>query len=145
MSSLTIERTFPVDRAKVYAFVTQTDYLSQWWGPEEMTLTEYELDFTKPGPWSCTKVNAEGKQHKVSGQVVAVDPPNSIEFTWGWHDDQDERGNESIVRFELNVVDTGATHFQITHTELPNDISATNHNRGWVSSLRKLERLVENS
>ncbi len=43
-------------------------------------------------PGRLKAVNAEGGRHKASGVVVAVDPPKSVEFTWGWYNDNDERG-----------------------------------------------------
>ncbi|WP_337659846.1 SRPBCC family protein [Anderseniella sp. Alg231-50] len=86
MSILKIERTFPVAPEKVFAFVTQTDHLLKWWGPEGVSMKEHNLDLSRPGAWSSTLVNSQGALHKMSGEVVAVDPPKSVEFTWGWHD-----------------------------------------------------------
>ena len=82
MSELTLERTFSADPKTVYAFITEEAKLLQWWGPEGMTVPEYSLDLTRPGSWSSVMVNAEGERYKVTGEVVAVDPPRSVELTW---------------------------------------------------------------
>lgn len=142
MSVLKIERTFPVQREKVFAFLTRPENLLKWWGPEGMNVRDHTLDLSKLGAWSSDMVNAQGGRHKASGVVVAVDPPKSVEFTWGWHDDNDERGYESVVRFELEPSSAGGTHFVLIHSGLTNEESAANHGRGWASSLKKLERLV---
>lgn len=142
MSVLKIERTFPVEPEKVFAFVTQMDNLLKWWGPEGMSVREHNLDLSKPGAWSSTLVNAEGGLHKMSGEVVTVDPPKSVEFTLGWHNDNDERGHESVVRFEVRPNDAGGAHFLLIHSGLTDEESAANHGKGWSSSLRKLELLA---
>lgn len=142
MSDLRIERRFAAAPETVFAFVTRPEHLLQWWGPEAMGLKDHQLDFSRPGPWFATLVNAEGGLHKMSGRVVAVDPPRSVEFTWGWHDATDRRGHESRVRFEMRPDGAGGTDFRLIHTNLPDDESAANHDRGWTSTLRKLERLL---
>ncbi len=143
MSELKIERRFPAAPEIVFAFVTRTDHLLKWWGPEGVSLKEHTLDLSRPGAWSSTLVNAEGGVHKMSGEVVAVDPPNSVEFTWGWHDDQDQRGHESRVVFEIRPDKAGGTLFILTHSGLADDEAAASHSRGWTSALRKLERFPE--
>ncbi len=142
MTDLTLERTFAADPKTVFDFVTKTENLLKWWGPEGMTVPEHELDFSKPGPWSSVMANAEGGRYKVTGEVLAVDPPNSVEFSWAWHDEADVRGHESLVRFEVKSDGSNGTHFSVIHAGLTDEESAENHNQGWTSALRKLERLA---
>ena len=141
MTDLRIERTLKADVETVFGYITQTEHLVKWWGPEGMTVPEHNLDLSKPGSWTSTMVNAEGGKYKVSGEVLSVDPPNSVEFTWGWHDENDERGHNSHVRFEVTANQSGGTDFALIHSGLPDDESRNNHNSGWSSSLNKLERL----
>lgn len=142
MSDLRLEREFAADPETVFAFITKSENLSQWWGPEGMSLKDLALDFTKLGPWTSTMVNAEGGKYKVSGAVTAIDPPKSVEFTWGWHDENDERGHESQVRFEIKSNGNGGTIFSVIHQGLADEPSAQNHSEGWASTLKKLERLA---
>lgn len=143
MSDLIIERIFAADVETVFAFLTNTDHLLKWWGPEGVYVKDYSLDLSRPGPWWSTLVNAEGGSYKMSGQVVRTEPPKSVEFTWGWHDDKDVRGHESQVRFDVEANAGGGTRFLLTHTGLPDEDSVKNHNQGWTSSLRKLEHLAQ--
>lgn len=142
MSTLKLEREFNTDPKTVFAYVTNSENVAQWWGPEGLGLKEANLDFSKPGAWTSTLVNAEGGLHKMSGEVTAVDAPNSVEFTWGWHDENDQRGHESKVRFEVKSNGSGGTVFCLIHAGLADDESADNHSKGWTSSLRKLERMA---
>ncbi len=143
MSELTISRSFSVDPETVFAFVTQTEHLLKWWGPETMEIPDHVIDFTQTGDWHSVMKSPEGNQFKVSGEVVNVDPPKSVEFTWGWHDDSDARGHESRVRFEVKPDGSGGSVFILTHSALADDESRDNHNMGWTSSLRKLETMAK--
>ena len=142
ITSLAIKRSFSADPEKVFAFVTQPEHLLKWWGPEGVSIAENTLDFSRPGDWSSVMVNADGKRFKVSGVVRTIDPPNSVELTWGWHDDKDQRGHESLVRFDIQPDGRGGTRFTVFHTGLADDESSANHNMGWTSSLKKLERMA---
>lgn len=140
MTELTIERVFPADAATVFAFVTKSENLVKWWGPEGMSLPDCNLDLSQPGAaWHSVMMNSDGARFKVSGEVVSVNPPHSVEFTWGWHDENDQRGHSSRVRFDVAPTASGeGALFRLTHSELPDDESAANHSAGWTSSFRKL-------
>lgn len=142
MSELRIERKFAANPETVFAFVTKTENLLKWWGPEGITVLEHELDLSRTGSWSSVMVSDEGQRYKVTGEVLNIDPPRSVEFTWGWHDDDDKRGQNSTVRFELSSDGAGGTDFLLVHSGLADDEVAGNHNMGWTSSLSKLEKFV---
>jgi uncharacterized protein YndB with AHSA1/START domain len=141
MAEVKLERLLnaPIDR--VFAFVTEPGNLAKWWGPEGMTLPDAHLDFRRKGEWHSVMMNAEGQRYKVSGQVTHVRPPHSVGFTWAWHDDTDKRGEESHVTITLAETADGKTAFTLTHAQLIGE-AALNHEQGWTSSLRKLERLA---
>ena len=138
---LRFERLYKVPVARVFDIVTQPALLAQWWGPEGIVRSDGHLDFSATGPWDSTMINGEGARYKVSGQVTKVDPPNVVAFTWGWHDGEDKRGDESHVTIELSEED-GGTRFVMTHRGLSTKEAADNHNAGWSSSLRKLDAAV---
>lgn len=141
MSELRIERRLGAPPDKVYEFVTRPEHLVKWWGPEGMTIPEGDLDFTRKGNWWSVMANGEGGRYKVSGEVLVIDPPKALEFTWAWHDDADTRGHESRVRFEVHGENGSGTLFKVIHTGLADEESAANHKGGWNSSLNKLELL----
>ncbi len=144
MTTLVLERVLAAPIATVFDFVTQERNLFEWWGPEGMTVPQGDLDFSRPGPWYSVMQNADGAKFKVSGQVTSVSPHDRVAFTWAWHDDQDQRGAESQVTIELTDTGQGSTRLVLTHSGLADDESAQNHEMGWTSSLRKLERKFRN-
>ena len=142
MNEVRIERRFNAPPDRVFEFVTRPEHLVKWWGPEGMTIPEGDLDFTRQGAWWSVMANDDGGRYKVSGEVVLIDPPKAVEFTWAWHDDDDARGHESRVRLEVGGADEGGTLFKVIHTGLPDEESAINHKGGWNSSLNKLEQMA---
>jgi len=142
MPTLTLERDFDAAPEKVFDYVSKTEHLLKWWGPEGVFLSEHQLAFDRKGPWLSVMQNDAGQRFKVSGHVTHVDPPHSIGFTWAWHDENDVRGVESHVTIKLVPAQNGGTRMQLNHVDLP-DESAANHEQGWTSSLRKLTRLLD--
>lgn len=141
MTDLKLERDFAVSPQRLFQAISTRSDLLQWWGPEGMDVPEDALDFTKSGSWFSVMRNDNGQRFKVSGQVTHVDPPNSVGFTWAWHDDADGRGAESHVTLYVSKCPTGA-RLVIHHRDLGDDDISANHKIGWTSSLRKLETLL---
>ena len=141
MADLVLERKLGASIDHVFQFVTQPENLTQWWGPEGMTVPEGDLDFTRLGAWDSVMMNSEGQKYKVSGEVTEIAAPNRVAVTWAWHDENDTRGHESQVTIEL-VEQSSGTLFRLTHAGLADDESSKNHEQGWTSTLNKLERLA---
>ena len=85
-----------------------------------------------------------GNRFKVSGRITHVRPPEddagSVGFTWAWHNDDDRRGHESHVTF--TVVSTAkSARLTLTHHGLDTEAQSLDHERGWMSTLSKLDRL----
>ncbi len=144
MTTLVLERVLAAPIATVFDFVTREKNLLEWWGPEGMTIPQGDLDFTRPGPWFSVMQNAEGAKFKVSGQVTTVSAHDRVAFTWAWHDEHDRRGPESHVIIDLTEISEDSTKLVLTHNDLADEESAKNHDMGWTSSLRKLERQFPN-
>lgn len=144
MGDVRLTRVFDAEPKRVFDYVTRTEHLLKWWGLEGMTLSDHNLGFNETGPWMSELVGDSGNRYKMSGQVTHVDPPRSIGFTWAWHDENDRRGVESHVTIKLVPAQNGGTEFELHHVDLPPE-AAENHEQGWVATLARLERLIENS
>lgn len=141
MTDTRVEREFKVSPEKLFRFISGATELVSWFGPEGVRVPDNALDFTREGPWYAVMANDDGPFAKVSGQVTHVDPPRSVGFTWGWHDDEDKRGPESHVTFTVEPTTSGAK-LVIDHRDLPDDDAATRHNSGWISSLKSLDAVL---
>ena len=141
MSDLTLTRVFRAGIDHVFDYISKPELVLEWWGPEGMFCPEHNLTLGETGPWNSVMQAKDGQQFHVSGEVTDVDPPNSVAFTWAWHGEDGARGPESRVRIDLEAV--GAkTLFTLTHSGLVDPESRASHERGWTSTLAKLERFL---
>lgn len=141
MSEIRLEREFGVTPARLFEVISRRAELIRWWGHESWTFVSEHMDFSRTGPWHADMRSDEGNRYKLSGQVTKVAPPDTIGFTWAWHDPQDKRGPESHVTFTVVESEKGAKLI-VDHRDLPSDDIAAQHNRGWGGPLGKLERML---
>lgn len=142
MNNVVIERHFKQKPDVVFKFLSQSDHVLKWFGPDGGTVTEHSMNLGELGSWYAKMIAGNGQKYHISGEVTAVDHPKSIEFSWGWHDEDGNRGAESYVRFEVSTSNQGGTNFKLSHRDFENEESAQNHTMGWTSSLARLEKLV---
>lgn len=139
MGELKMERQFKASPERVFAFVTEPANLAQWWGPEGMTVAGDELNLGRPGRWAVTFTAPDGGDYSMSGEVRAVDPPRSVEFTM--ISPGPGGPAESLVRFELRPAGNGGTSFVLIQSGMSEEMIAMGK-RGWAGPLDRLERLA---
>jgi uncharacterized protein YndB with AHSA1/START domain len=136
MSELRIERHYPIAPATLFAYVTETESLLKWWGPEGTTATEANLDLTRPGPWSLV-LNSPRGPFEMRGVVKAVTAPTSVEFTMNVPGED----VDSTVRFEIEADGTGGSRFTLIQSNITDEMVEMGKN-GWGSTLGRLEKLI---
>ena len=57
--------------------------------------------------------------------------------------ENDVRGHNSTVRFEVSPNGSGGTIFTLIHSGLADEESVSNHKIGWTSTFTKLERVAQ--
>jgi len=144
-NDLRIERHFPVSPAKVFAFVTEMENLLLWWGPEGTSIGEHNLDLSRTGDWFFVLIDPNGGHHRVSGVVLAVDPPRSVEFTLIVHEPDGPPSIDSVVRFEVTGDGADGALFVLTQTGLSAEEIVRGSTQGWISTLTRLEKLLNHN
>jgi uncharacterized protein YndB with AHSA1/START domain len=81
MAEVTISRYLEAAPEMVFQFMTQTEKLLKWWGPEGINVAEHDLDFSSEGNWFSVMRSKEGGRYKVSGEVLEIVPPKSVTMT----------------------------------------------------------------
>jgi uncharacterized protein YndB with AHSA1/START domain len=116
----------------VWGFLVEPEKMTRWMG-----LTA-ALDPRPGGVYRCDVIPG----HTARGEVVEIDPPRRLVFTWGWEPGPEGPNpvppGSSTIEIEL-VPDGGGTLLRFTHRDLPSAESAASHGRGWDHYLGRLE------
>jgi uncharacterized protein YndB with AHSA1/START domain len=137
MSELKLERSYPgVSPERLFAFVTETQNLLQWWGPEGTTATAVNLNLTRPGPWSLVLQSPRGP-FEMRGTVLSVSPPRSVEFTMKVPGET----VDSTVRFEIGADGKGGSRLTLIQSGITDEMVEMGKH-GWTSTLTRLDRLL---
>lgn len=110
----------------VFAFFTDPELYSRWMGREAT------LDPRPGGIYRCVVHD----RATVLGEYVLVEPPNHIEFTWGFEGGSGVAPGSSRVSVTLTPVPEG-TLLRLVHTGLPHP-ALPGHDTGWSGYLEQL-------
>jgi uncharacterized protein YndB with AHSA1/START domain len=139
MGELRMEREFRASPERLFHHLTDAKSVAAWWGPEGMTVGDHRLDLGRPGPWSMAISDPSGRAMEMSGTVLSVDPPRSLELTMM----VPGTGVESTVRLEVVPQGTGSK-LTLIQSGITDEMIAWGQ-RGWVGPLNRLAALAEGS
>ncbi|MFK5979549.1 MAG: SRPBCC domain-containing protein [Rhizobiaceae bacterium] len=138
---LTIERKFNASPEAVFDAWTDPNILSQWWGPEGVSIPALGLDVKEGGTWTTTMYSDQMGNKIVSGSYTAIERPNRLVLTWAWTEEDGSRGHETEI--EVLFEKSGDGTMMTMHQQKFNDATERdNHNMGWVSSFNCLEKTL---
>jgi uncharacterized protein YndB with AHSA1/START domain len=137
VSELRIERSYPIGPEELFAYVTETENLLKWWGPEGTTVSKANLNLARLGPWSAAFESPRGA-FAMRGDVRRVEPPRLIEFTM---DVPGEKTPDSTVRFEIEPDGKGGSRFTLIQTGITDEMVEMGK-RGWGMTLVRLEKVM---
>ena len=114
------------------------------------TVWDFLVDPAKAVRWMGVRASLEprpGGRYQVevlpgdvaAGVFIEVDPPSRLVHTWGWASGGrgDMPEGSTTVEYQLTAVESG-TLLRLTHSRLPNETAAANHERGWRHYLERL-------
>lgn len=109
----------------VWALLSTEDGLEKWLAPARVDLRKggtVDIDFGEGGV--------------TAGEILDLVPGLAIEYRWSFTGEPD-----SIVRFELEVIDSDTTRLRLVHRLIPLD-QATGYAAGWHAHLDRLESVA---
>lgn len=123
---LMVDRSIRIEAPQeaVFKLLTEPEQMKRW----------QPIDFFEPhvgGKYKFVK-----GEWIASGQVVEIDPPRSVAYTWDW--ENEPLGSRTVVKFELKK-DGSVTIVRCTHTGFANAERAANHTEGWAYYLERLK------
>lgn len=105
-----------------------TEELTQWWGsPDMYQTTKFSIDLRVGGAWRSDGVGNDGTTFHVGGEVLEVEAPHRLTYTWqpSW-----EANEPSTVSYKLEAVG-GVTRVTVRHFGFTNPRSCADHANGW--------------
>ncbi len=139
---LTVRRSFPAPRQRVFEAFTNADALKAWWGPDGYGTPVAELDLRVGGRYRLgMRKLPDGEIFYLTGTYREILPPERLVYTWTW--EHEEAIKDTVVTIEFRE-STGltATDVVITHELLPTPEWRERHGHGWNSCLDKLARVL---
>jgi uncharacterized protein YndB with AHSA1/START domain len=128
-----------VSPERVFRALT-SDELTAWWGADGMyRTTRFAIELCGGGRWRSDGVGADGKPFHVEGEVLAVEPPRRLVYTWhpGW-----DPGPPTTVEYLLEPTPTG-TRVTVRHDGFTGrGASCDSHAQGWERVLGWLHGFV---
>jgi len=136
-----IEIAAPPER--VFDALVEREQVSRWSNSDAYQLVQWELEARVGGKWrSTSREKASSKLFDHWGEVVAVDRPRTLAYTWfaNWHSDQ---AHPTMVRWELTPSAAG-TRLKVTHSGLaPLPGACEGYSQGWPGLLEAVKASVE--
>lgn len=84
--TLTLIADFDASADRVWELWADPRQLERWWGPPAAPATFKDHDLTPGGSVTYFMTGPDGEQHHGWWRVTSVDPPKSLEFTYGFAD-----------------------------------------------------------
>jgi glutathione S-transferase len=134
--SLRIVRSFDAPRQQVFAALTESALLSQWFAPsDEFEVYVDRFDAVVGGAYRIEMRHKNGDVHTCIGTIQEFDPPERLVYTWSW--EGGEMG-ETIVAWDLREKENG-TELVLSHDRFPNDEAVAHHTKGWTGIVGRLQ------
>lgn len=123
----TVEIAAPPER--VFTALTSAEDVVKWWGSADMyRTTEWTMKLEPGAPWRGSGVGSDGSPFSVEGEVLEVDAPRRLVWTWraAW-----DGGNTTKVTYTLDPID-GGTRVTLRHEGFDDrHDSCRMHGEGW--------------
>ncbi len=84
--SVTIARTFPARRARVFKAWTDPGELVQWWGPHGFTNALTKMDVRPGGAFRLVMRSPEGVDYPLKGVYREVKEPELLSYVENWEE-----------------------------------------------------------
>lgn len=139
-ASLTIRRTYPVNRETLFAAWTDPEQIAKWFAPTpEHTIEVREYDFREGGKYALAfSKNGKPATDVVGGVFQKVVAPELVSYTWQWAEPTDHSGVETLVEVQFHEVSKHESELVLTHTKFNTAEMRDSHNQGWGGCLDSL-------
>ena len=134
-TTLTLRRSFPAARERVFRAWTERGALQQWFRPGGRGLTVSQLDVQVGGSY---RFDLDDGSDSMLGTYLEIVPPEKLVFSWSF---ANMHGVETVVTVEF--IERGpSTEVILTHQRLTSKELLSSHQAGWQSMLDQLAQVL---
>ena len=132
---LTLHRVIHAPVETVYGAWTEPEMLRRWLAPGDAVVVRAVANVEVGGTFLVEMRGPGGRRWITRGVYREVVPYRRLVHTWCWEGSQDE----SLVTVEFESESANTTHLTLVHSRFAQDDACTEHKRGWIACLAKLE------
>ena len=137
--SLTVKRRLNASPEKVYAAWTDPKKIIRWFGRSDAKPGSFQADIdARVGGRFRVSFSTDDEYYEVGGVYREVVPNARLVFSWAWHSTPER---QSQVTVSLKP-DGDGTLLTLHHEQLFDQAARNGHERGWIGSLDKLEKIL---
>lgn len=134
-TTLTLRRTFPATRERVFRSWTEREALQQWFRPSGQRLIISKLQVQVGGSYRFDF--ADGSD-AIVGTYLEIIRPQKLVFTWSFISLQ---GMDTVVTVEF-IEHGSATEIILTHERFTSEELRSQHQAGWQALLDNLAEVL---
>lgn len=135
--TLHLQRVVRARPSRVFAALTDSLQVAQWWGPHGFTTSIIELDLKVGGRYRFAMQPPEGERFHVHGEYREIDVSSRLAYTFRW-EPPDPQDVETVVTISLSARG-GWTRLTIDQGVFATLARRGLHEQGWSGSLERLQ------
>lgn len=137
--SLMVRRTIRAPAERLFEAWVEPEQLTRWWGPEDATCGEAEIDLRVGGAYRISNEFTDGRIIWISGEFERITPPHELVYSW-LVENVTDIPERVTVRFQAVE---GATEVTIIHDRITDPEIRASHEAGWNGCLAGLAEFTE--
>ena len=127
----------PVER--VFSLWTDEKAVMSWFGLDGFVNRDCSIDARPGGAWHVESTTPDGRNVRMEGTFLDIQPPSRIVQNWCHVSDDGTRGNVTEVEITFEPSETG-TRLTVNHRKIKDTPEL--FEAGWTHSLAKVEALA---
>jgi len=136
-----LQREFACEVEELYQWLTQPQLIAQWFGPEQLTVTNVTNSIVKGGAYSIELLKPSGQTFYIEGRYLDLEKPSLIEFSLHYRD-ASSLPPDSVVTIQLGSTSPGKSSLKLKQVFELEPADMASRTRGWEHMLGVLESLV---
>ena len=139
--AVALERVIAAPRSKVYRAWLDPTLLARWFGPDDMSVVDANVDERIGGAHNVELLGPDGVHTNFVSVIEELVPDERIVLTFKF----DHTAHETKLTITFSDAEVGGTALRLDHERITieGDLNTTSVNIGWGQTLAKLQAFIE--